>query len=248
MDDAVVLTREQARAVDAWAVETLGLPSVVLMEHAALNLAGVVDDLVVGELLLTPDAAAVHVVCGGGNNGGDGYAAARHLLGRGYQPTLWRVGPADRPRGDALIQRDALAALGLEAAPLSGPGDLDHADVVIDAVLGSGYDRRQGPPRAQAAHAIAAVNAAGRAGAVVVAADLPSGLDADTGVGDPAAAHPDDDLPVVRAQVTVTFVGPKACFDSSVEPWLGRVLVADIGLPDAAVAAFLARHDAAGEM
>ena len=242
MQEPLVLTRAQARRVDAWAVATLGLPSAVLMENAALNLAGVVEDWIVGEQVLEPADAVVHVVCGGGDNGGDGYAAARHLLGRGFRPRVWRVGPVDRPRGDARINRDALAALGLEAAPLTGAGDLVGADLVVDAVLGSGYDVQQGPPRPEAARAIAAINAAGDDGAAVVAADLPSGLDADRGV--PAGSHPE----VVRADVTVTFVGPKAGFGHDAEAWLGRVVVADIGLPDDAVAELLRGPDGATQM
>ena len=242
MDEPLTLTREQARAVDAWAVDTLGLPSVVLMENAALNLAGVVEDCVVGERVLEPGQAAVHLVCGGGNNGGDGYAAARHLLGRGFRPRVWRVGPADRPRGDAALNRDALAALGCVAAPLEGPDDLDGADVVVDAVLGSGFDARNGPPRADTTLAIAAINTAGDRGAAVIAADLPSGLDANRGV--PGEADP----ALVRAEVTVTFVAPKAGFTAAAEPWLGRVVVADIGLPDAAVAKFLAAPHASSQI
>ena len=226
------LTRAQARAVDAYAVETLGLPGLVLMENAAANLAALVEQEVVGELGLDLARARVQVVCGRGNNGGDGYALARQLLARGLGPRVWSVGSTQRLSGDAEANRGALKAMGVSIYSDPEPGDLAEAHVVVDAVLGSGFEVAGGPPRGPVAAAIAAMNAAGAGGARVVAADLPSGMDAD--LGRPAAG-----AECVRAAVTVTFVAPKAGFAAADPGRLGRVVVVGIGLPGAAVAAAL---------
>ena len=230
----MTLTRAEARRIDAYARDVLGLPTLVLMENAALNLAAVVDDLVRDDPARLPSRTRVDAVCGTGSNGGDGYAAARHLLGRGYEVRAWRAGPADRARGDSAVNRNALRRMGLAERTLTGADDLTDSDVVIDAVLGSGFDPAGGPLRPDAAAAVRAVNAAGDAGAVVVAADVPTGLDADRG----ATVADLNDGRVVRADVTVSFVAAKigltACPAAA-----GRVIVADIGLPDAAVIAAL---------
>jgi NAD(P)H-hydrate epimerase len=170
-------------------------------------------------------------VCGKGSNGGDGFVVARHLLGRGARVSAWLVGRADEVRGDARVNLDALQRAGevvAEAPEAAGPAfdrmaaEFRAADIVVDALLGTGV---RGPATGPVAAAIEAVNAAGAADRPVCALDLPSGLPSDGAA--PAG-------PVVRAVLTVTFGLPKV---GLVLPagvlHAGRVEIADLGVPRA---------------
>ena len=129
-----------------------------------------------------PDARNVVVVCGPGNNGGDGLAAARLLSGRGLSVSVFTLGDPDSYRGDAAENASRAREAGLGLTPLSRRGEmaalprrLGAADAVVDALFGTGLTRALS---GSAARAVSAINSAGRP---VVAADLPSGLSADTG-------------------------------------------------------------------
>jgi len=234
--EPAALSVEQSRAVDAYAEKTLGLPSAVLMENAAINAAAAAIDLLDARAGLEPAEARVAVVCGPGNNGGDGFAMARHLVGHGAGVTVYSLKPLDALRGDAAINAGACRAAGIEVVVLGDapdPGELSRrwaeADLLVDAVLGTGI---KGEVREPAATVVRAINAA--SGPAVVALDTPSGLDCDSGT-------PAD--PTTRADLTVTFVARKKGFDAAgASRWTGRVVVADIGLPPAAVRAALAAH------
>jgi NAD(P)H-hydrate epimerase len=201
------------RATDRAAIEAHGVPGVDLMARAAAA-----AELVLRERF--PDARRVAVLCGGGNNGGDGLVVARLLAERGVKARVAVV--ASRPyAGDAAWAEEGARAAGLELG--SSPEDaLDGADVVVDALLGTGFT---GAPRDAVAGAIEAIAASGRP---VLALDVPSGVDASTGeAGDPA----------VRADVTVTFHAAK--LGLHIEPGAshaGEVVVVDIGIPDGAEA------------
>ena len=219
------LTREQVRRVDRLAVDRLGLPSIVLMENAALNAAAFVLDLLQqDEDRLGPDPRAA-VLCGGGNNGGDGYALARHLRNFGLPVTCFAVTDPAQLAGDAKVNHDATAALGVEVVPVLNDQDLDAAAphwqlaaVVVDALLGTGF---HGEVRPHAAAVIHALNQLDHPR--VLALDCPSGLDCETGRPSNAA---------VRAAATLTFVAEKAGFaQPDARPCLGRVVTADIGVP-----------------
>jgi len=151
------------------------------------------------------------VVCGVGNNAGDGLAAARHLQRWGRLAGACCV-DVSRLRGPALAELEALRKQGCEP---SNELDFGEAEVVVDAIFGTGLSR---PPEGKFAEWIEAINASGKR---VIAVDIPSGLDAESGV-----AY----SPVVRADVTVTLGLPKRGLG-------GPVLVADIGVPPAAYAA-----------
>lgn len=206
------------RAIDRAAIEGLGIPSLALMENAGRAVADAVA-------AACPDGGLVVVCCGHGNNGGDGLVAARHLLGRGYAVECRLA--AGEPRGDAAVHAAVWRAMG---HPLEGPEAgwrplLASADVVVDALLGTGLS---GPVRFPHADAIDAINGAGRP---VVAVDIPSGLDADDGRVLGAC---------VRASVTVTFALEKRGFTRGEGPaHCGTVIVADIGIPPQAVEAVL---------
>jgi len=154
------------------------------------------------------------VVCGVGNNAGDGLAAARHLHRWGRLASVCCV-DAGRLRGAAAKELDALRRVGVGvAADLR----LEDAEVIVDAIFGTGLTRA---PEGTFAEWIVAINASGKG---VVAVDIPSGLDADSGV--PYS-------PSVDANVTITLGLPKP----GLLKLSGRVLVADIGIPSEAYAA-----------
>jgi NAD(P)H-hydrate epimerase len=210
------LTREQAREVDRRAVEEFGLPSVVLMENAGRGAC----DL----LILLGIGGPVVICCGPGNNGGDGFVIARHLDLRRATVRVCVFAEPDRFTGDAAIN---LAVLRKTDVPIEFFGrtfdaarfeqSLQGAAFVVDALLGTGF---QGEVREPISQAIYAINTSG---VPVVAIDLPSGLDCDTGV---PSRH------TIRAQHTFTFVGPKRGFAAAgVRPFLGEVQVLDIGAP-----------------
>src|SRR3984885_9975542 len=180
-----LLDAEQQRAADAWAIES-GEPGIRLMERAG---AGLADRLV----KRVPDGRVV-VVCGKGNNGGDGLVAARRLRDLGRDVDILMLAPGDELRGDARANFERVQGAGV--APFSA-GALDGAAVIVDAILGTGFS---GEPREPARSAIEAINEARERGAVVIACDVPSGVDASTGevLG-----------PAVRAALTVTFHAAK---------------------------------------
>ena len=154
------------------------------------------------------------VVCGVGNNAGDGLAAARHLHRWGRLSSVCCVDKA-RLRGPAARELDALGMLGVEVAE---DLQLDEAEVIVDAIFGTGLSR---PPDGRFAAWITAINESGK---TVIAVDVPSGLDADSGV-----AY----APCVRAHTTITLGLPKPGLLKLSEP----VFVADIGVPFEAYAA-----------
>ncbi len=194
------LTSAQAREVDRLASERFGIPVEWLMEAAGWQLA-------------RHCRGQTAVVCGRGNNGGDGLAAARHLhrWGRLHSVCCINASGLTHP---AAGEAEALLRLGVTI------GDeirLEGAQVILDALVGTGLSR---PPAGKVADWIGAVNAAGGR---VVAVDIPSGLDTDTG-----EAYE----PTVRATVTVTLGLPKTGLLAGSGPELaGEVWVADIGIP-----------------
>ncbi|QDU74948.1 Bifunctional NAD(P)H-hydrate repair enzyme Nnr [Bremerella volcania] len=217
MSDRPLLTREQSRAVDVLAAEKYHIPGVILMENAGRGSA---------ELLIARRPASVLICCGPGNNGGDGYVIARHLDLAGIPVRIALLCPRQRIQGDALINFTILEAAGIEILDFADESlcpsfaqSLDRADWVIDAMLGTGVTS---PPREPIASAIGQVNAAT---AQVMAIDIPSGLDCDSGV-------PYE--PTIVADFTATFVTSKPGFAKpSAEPYVGEVHVVDIGTPQA---------------
>jgi NAD(P)H-hydrate epimerase len=214
------------RAFDKHAVEQCAVPSLVLMENAGRG----ATDVLVRELL-DGDAADARViaVCGTGNNGGDGLVVARHLLVRGADPTVYLCGGASRVSPDARANLDAWRGLGGEVVELTSGSSLaplkealDEADVVLDALFGTGLDR---PIEGFLADVVHIVNGAS---APRFAIDLPSGLDADTG-GTLGIA--------VEARVTATFAHHKlGLLTPGGAQLAGRVHVVDIGVPASIVA------------
>jgi ADP-dependent NAD(P)H-hydrate dehydratase / NAD(P)H-hydrate epimerase len=196
--DLPKLSSAQAKEVDALVAERFAIPIDWLMEAAGWQVARLVDGRAV-------------VACGVGNNAGDGFAAARHLHRWGRLARVCCVDP-ERVRGPAAVELTALRHTGVE---ISRDLNFEGADVVVDAIFGTGLNRA---PEGRFAEWIEAINASGRR---VVAVDVPSGLDADTGV-----AY----APTVRADLTIALGLPKP--GSS-----GEIIVVDIGIPLQAYAA-----------
>jgi len=206
-------TREQIREVDRTAIEEYGMPGVILMENAGRGAAQIALEMLGGK-----KDAHVAIVCGRGNNGGDGFVVARHLHNRGVGGTVFLLAPRETIGGDALINLQIAERMGLDLRDAQ-PGDLDFSEcgLVVDAMLGTGL---AGEVREPFLAAIEAVNAAGRP---VLAVDIPSGLDANTGevLGD-----------CVRANRTATFALPKVGFIRAAGPEMtGDVTIVDISVP-----------------
>ena len=204
------LTREQSRAVDRDAIERLGVAGVVLMENAGRGCVDVMERVGI--------AGSVVVFCGKGNNGGDGFVMARHLLVRGHTVTIVLLASPKELTGDARTNYAILSKIkGVRFETDTEALTTKKFDWYVDAMLGTGAS---GEPRSPYAEAIRWMNAQpGKK----LAVDLPSGIDCDT--GEPSAA-------TVRAEHTCTFVGPKAGFSNPlVTPFLGKVHVLSIGVP-----------------
>lgn len=223
----MVLSTQQVREVDRLAIEELGLPGVVLMENAGRHVAVTVLDLLETQLHLTPADAAVAVLCGAGNNGGDGYVIARHLANQGVRVTAWAIGDPARLKPDAAVHHAVAAKMNL-VKPMGDSQQMHEAiragalkaHVLVDALLGTGFS---GTVREPVNELIDACNRAKENGAHIVAVDTPSGLDCDTGQASGA---------VIWADVTVTFIVAKVGFlQPEAQPYLGEVEVADIGAP-----------------
>jgi NAD(P)H-hydrate epimerase len=232
------VTADEMRAMDRATIERLGVPGAVLMEHAGRAVAETTARM-------APAGARVVVLCGAGNNGGDGYVAARWLRERGRDVRVYACAGMPRPGSDAARFAAIYGALasgswrdpsqGKPAAPgpddiVQGPpsdDDLSRADVIVDALLGTGLSK---PLEGALARLVVAVN---RAPGKRVAVDVPSGLDSDTGRALGAA---------VRADVTVTFGLAKI----GLVTWpgcehAGVVETIDIGIPRSAVDAVAPR-------
>ncbi len=215
-----VLSADQMREMDRQTIADVGLPGAVLMETAGRAVAGATRELVESR----PGAVRVAVVCGSGNNGGDGFVAARVLAEHGVTCEVFLVMEESGIQGDARIFYDALLQCGGSVFPIhtaeqrkTAIASLGKCDVIIDAIFGTGLCREISGPIADLVRAI------NESSASVVAVDIPSGLAADTGAILGVA---------VDAQVTVTMGAAKVGNVSA--PGFarnGRLCVAEIGIP-----------------
>ena len=212
------LSREEVRDVDRRAIEDFEIPGIVLMENAGRSAA---------ETLLSLGVGGLVIICAGhGNNGGDGFVIARHLQIQGVQTRIILCCDPAKIAGDAAINYRIATRAGLSidrAGTLEGQDSLANvlagADWIVDALLGTGLTGRVREPQQSVIQAI------NDSGSRVLAVDLPSGLDCDT--GQPLGC-------CVRAHHTVTFVAHKLGFAApNVDEWTGEVTVAGIGVPPA---------------
>lgn len=211
----------EVRELDRIAIQEFGIPGIELMNRAG---AALFDEL----CSRWPAAGRIAVVCGGGNNAGDGYVVARLAREKGFAVTLLALIDPARLKGDAKTAWGAARAAGLTVTAFAAAA-LDKVDVIVDAVFGTGLDR---PVEGRWAEAIDAINAAA---VPVLAVDIPSGLQADTGRAMGVA---------VKATATVSFIGLKqGLFTGSGPDHCGVLSYHDLGVP----AAVLARVPAAAE-
>jgi ADP-dependent NAD(P)H-hydrate dehydratase / NAD(P)H-hydrate epimerase len=212
-----ILTAEAMREVDRAAIEELGIPSLVLMENAAI---GVVE--AIGESFGEAESAAVF--CGPGNNGGDGLAVARHLSVRGWEVRIFLVAGGRPLSNDAAVQLSICRKAELAVMEVASPADLAGAaeaaaecDLVVDALFGTGLTR---PLEGLFADAVEAIN---DLPIPCVAVDLPSGLSGSE--AQPIGPH-------VEADLTVTFAAPKVAhvFPPASDS-VGEMAVTDLGIP-----------------
>ncbi|MCP4660546.1 MAG: NAD(P)H-hydrate dehydratase, partial [bacterium] len=214
-----ILTADEMREVDRRAIEEIGIPSLVLMENAAI---GVVDAIAES----FPEAATMAIFCGPGNNGGDGLAMARHLDARGYRCLVYLVIRSLPPRGDAAVQLNILRQAGFAIEELRPDSDLDRVvaacrscDLWVDALFGTGLTR------SIEGHFAELVERLDRLPVPCVAVDLPSGLDGSRATI--PGPHP-------HAALTVTFAAPKiAHIFPPAAAACGEVVVGDLGIPPA---------------
>jgi NAD(P)H-hydrate epimerase len=211
--NAPALDRQASRRVDRLAVQEYGMSGLVLMENAGRGIVDVLCRLGI--------AGPVVVCCGKGNNAGDGFVVARHLDLRGYPVRVVLCAEADQLSGDAGANFQILGKSDVPIEPWGDPPALDRAldgaAWIVDALLGTGA---QGEPRPPVDTVIDRINAAP---APVLAVDLPSGLDCDTGQ---VAGH------TIRAAHTCTFVATKPGFlVPGADRYTGEVHVLDIGIP-----------------
>lgn len=221
------LTRAQVRELDRRATEEFALPSVVLMENAGRSTA---------ELLVSLGIhGRVIICCGKGNNGGDGLVIARHLDYQRIGVEVLLFAASEQVAGDARLNLEVVRRMGLPLHELPRPlaelgtvrSLLAKAGWVIDALFGTGLT---GPIQSPLAEVVESINASS---ARVLAVDLPSGLDADTGV--PLG-------PTVRADHTATFVAWKRGFlAAGAAAWTGQIHVLSIGAPRQLVEEYLSR-------
>lgn len=201
------------RRMDERAVQEFGVPSLLLMENAGRSVA---------EEILKTGAQKIAVVCGKGNNGGDGFVVARHLFNHGRQPVVTFIGNRDQLKSDALVNFEILEKMGIPIYPYGKEGrpQWDGTDLIVDAIFGTGLSKNVDEPYKSA---IVEINRLSEKGITVVSVDIPSGLNADTGEVMGAA---------VRADITVTLACEKEGLRKGEGPrYAGRIVTGYISMP-----------------
>lgn len=215
-----ILNSAQMREADRRTIEDVGIPAIVLMENAGRQVVAAMEATFED---LTDKSVAV--LCGRGNNGGDGFVVARTLLQRGVDASVFVVGALADIRGDARTNLEILGHLGLTVVEIADSqawelhfSEIAESDVIVDALFGTGLKT---PLQGMLETVVADVNGSG---IPVVAVDLPSGLSADSHdlIGD-----------CIDATITVTLGAPKIPLVlPPAELHAGDIVIADIGIPD----------------
>lgn len=218
-----LLKASEMKEADRYTIEKVGIPGMVLMENAGVAVVNALNEAFPPE-----DGRKIIVFCGKGNNGGDGFVAARHLLLGGDDVDVVLLGKRDQLSGDAAMNMKIADRLGVSIEEITGIEDmeksgirLDDYDIIVDALLGTGIQKSA---EGLYSYVIELINSAV---SFVVSIDIPSGLNADVGklIG-----------PAVEADLTVTFGYPKICHIlPPAEQYCGELVVADICIPDEAV-------------
>jgi hydroxyethylthiazole kinase-like uncharacterized protein yjeF len=218
-----VLNAQQMREADRRTIVDVGIPSIVLMENAGRQVVAAIESAY--EALTSMHVA---ILCGRGNNGGDGFVVARTLLERDTDATVYLLGQAAEVKGDARTNLDVLRALGADIVEIADAAawelhgtDVLGSDLIVDALVGTGLTA---PLAGLMETVVADVNASTRS---VVAIDLPSGLSAD---------RPDPIGPTMHASMTITLGAPKLPLVLPPgEALAGNLVIAEIGIPRAVI-------------
>ena len=219
-DNCMVMSRDEVRGFDSWAINTLRIPGVVLMENAGRGCAEVIV-----ERLADIEGAKVCIFCGTGNNGGDGYVTARHLVNAGVKAGVVICGDKDRIKGDGRVNLEiieqmdvSIDRIDMTAGRIAGQVKTfaHRCDMLVDAIFGTGLKGDLGVEYAELIESINAQNIP------IVAVDIPSGLDCDA--GGPLGVS-------IKAAVTVTFVAVKKGFTNpDAVNYTGDIFIASIGI------------------
>jgi NAD(P)H-hydrate epimerase len=201
---------KEMQELDREAIENKGIPSLVLMENAGKA----VSEIALAELKNIENKRTA-VFCGTGNNGGDGFVAARHLFNKGIDVDVYLIGQRQNLKNDSEINAEALDKIGAEIHEISAPVPVNHG-LVIDAIFGIGL---KGEIKEPARSIISDLN---NKKALVISVDVPSGLDADTGEILGTA---------VKAGLTIAIQFPKQGFYKNSGPgYTGKIIPVDIGI------------------
>jgi NAD(P)H-hydrate epimerase len=225
-----ILTAAQMREADRFTIEEIGIPSLVLMENAGRQVVAAIEASFAPRL-----DGRVAVLCGRGNNGGDGFVVARTLLQRGIETSVFVIGPLAEVRGGARTNLDILGRLGVAVVEIGDEqtwelhfSEISKCALIVDAIVGTGLKSAVG---GMMETIIADVNASD---IPIVSIDLPSGLSADTPhlIGD-----------CIDASMTVTLAAPKLPLVLPPgEAYAGDVVIADIGIPYEVIENVEGRH------
>ncbi len=214
-----ILNAAQMREADRFTIEDIGIPSFVLMENAGRQVVSAIETAFESRL-----EGRVAVLCGRGNNGGDGFVVARTLVQRGIDATVFLIGSVADVRGDARLNLDILGRLGVTVVEIGDEqawelhfSEISHCSLIVDAIFGTGLKAALG---GMMETVVADVNTSG---IPIVSIDLPSGLSADT---PQLIGH------CIDASMTVTLAAPKLPLVLPPgEAHAGDVVIADIGIP-----------------
>src|SRR3954467_9522083 len=214
-----VLNTQQMREADRQTVDDVGLPSIVLMENAGRQAVAAMEAAF--EDLAT---SRVGVLCGRGNNGGDGFVVARTLAQRGIESIVFLLGSVSDVRGDARTNLEILGRVGVTVVEITNAqewelhfSEISECDLIVDAIVGTGF---HGPLSGLLETVVADVNGLG---VPVVAIDLPTGLSADTC---------DVEGEAIEASMTITLAAPKIpLILPPADTYSGDLVIADIGIP-----------------
>jgi NAD(P)H-hydrate epimerase len=211
------VTPDEMQRIDAFAIDTVGIPGVVLMENAGR---AAFEQAYIG---LAGKNAPALVLCGRGNNGGDGFVIARHLLNNRIETDVYVVGALSKIKGDAGVNLRILKRMGVPIRRVTKKSlpelrrKVKQAGLIVDALLGTGLS---GEVTGMFHEIISLINGAGRP---VLSVDIPSGLDGIT--GKPLGI-------AIVANATVTFQLPKKAFENPrARNYTGQLKVVDIGIP-----------------
>ncbi len=215
-----IATAKEMKEIDRRTIEEVGIPGVVLMENAGLRVIEALENN-----FENLEDYRIAIFCGKGNNGGDGFVVARHLINRGCDIRVFLVGEMDKLKGDAKINANILANMDFIIEEIKSEDDLKNIEtelldyhIIIDALFGTGLSK---PVSGIYEKVIEIIN---NSNAFIVAIDIPSGLYADSGT---------IPGPCIMADLTVTFGLPKIChFTYPAAKYVGEVIIGDISIPN----------------